>query len=100
MPFAAKKAKKVEETHSSTSTKDRTEEKKEEAKPQPEEQPAAGPWDVLRVCRGASKDEIRRAYRELAKKWHPDRFATEPTEMQDFVATRMQNINRAYDVLV
>ncbi len=31
------------------------------------------PYDILTVARGASQEEIKRAYRRLAKKYHPDR---------------------------
>jgi DnaJ-domain-containing protein 1 len=31
------------------------------------------PWGILGIQRGASMDEIKRAYRRAAQKWHPDK---------------------------
>jgi len=51
-------------------------------------------YDVLGVTRGAADAEIKRNYRKLAMKWHPDKNqnSAEASEM-------FQNIGEAYDVL-
>ena len=36
------------------------------------------PYEVLGIKEGASQDEIKRAYRELAKKYHPDQYGNNP----------------------
>lgn len=50
------------------------------------------PYKVLGVERGASDEEIKKAYRRLAKKYHPD---ANPGDQQ--AARKMQEINAAYD---
>lgn len=52
------------------------------------------PYQILGVSRGASEDEIRQAYRRLAKKYHPD---LNPGDAQ--AAQKMNEINEAYDLL-
>jgi curved DNA-binding protein CbpA len=52
-------------------------------------------YDVLEIDRGASQEEIKRAFRKLAKKYHPD---TNPGNA-DQVATRLKKIMAAYRVL-
>lgn len=50
------------------------------------------PYKVLGVDRNASDDEIKRAYRRLAKKYHPD---LNPDDKE--AAEKMQEVNAAYD---
>jgi curved DNA-binding protein CbpA len=52
---------------------------------------------ILEVARDATPEQIKTAFRRLAKKWHPDRFPDQETKAQ---ATRqMQLINQANDTL-
>lgn len=57
------------------------------------------PWEVLGVSRGATEEEIKKAYRELAKKYHPDRYVNSPEHMKSLAAEKMRDINEAYDIL-
>lgn len=54
----------------------------------------ADPYEVLGIDRNASDDEIKRAYRRLAKQYHPDANPDNPA-----AAKKMQEINAAYDQL-
>lgn len=56
------------------------------------------PYEVLGVPRGASKDRVKAAYRELAKKYHPDNYANSP--LADVANEKMQEINEAYDAII
>lgn len=51
-------------------------------------------YKTLGVSRGASKDEIQKAYRQLAKKYHPDLNPDDKTAKKKF-----QEVQQAYDVL-
>src|SRR5260370_1580430 len=51
-------------------------------------------YDVLGVKRNASEDEIKKAYRKLARQYHPDR---NPGDKQ--AETRFKEVQAAYDVL-
>ena len=52
------------------------------------------PYKVLGISHGASADEVKKAYRALAKKYHPD--VNPSKEAED----RMKEINEAYDMIV
>ena len=55
------------------------------------------PYEVLGVPHGASDEEIKKAYRELARKYHPDNYVNNP--LADLAQEKMKEINEAYDVL-
>lgn len=55
------------------------------------------PYEVLGVREGASKEEIRRAYLELVKKYHPDKYRDNP--LSDLAEEKLKEINEAYNML-
>jgi molecular chaperone DnaJ len=55
------------------------------------------PYEVLGINEGASEDEIKRAYRELVKKYHPDQYRDNPLEK--LAEEKLREINEAYDYL-
>jgi DnaJ-class molecular chaperone len=54
---------------------------------------------VLGVDAHAPEDDIRRAFRRLAKDHHPDRFASAPPEELDRAKKRLAAITAAYHAL-
>jgi preprotein translocase subunit Sec63 len=58
--------------------------------------PRWDPWAVLGVPRGASRDEIARAYREQLKRYHPDRVADLGPELQQVAHRKTVDLQRAY----
>jgi DnaJ-class molecular chaperone len=57
------------------------------------------PREVLGVSATASDDEIRRAFRKLAREVHPDTFATSTPEKQALAERRFREINDAFHEL-
>jgi hypothetical protein len=55
-------------------------------------------YEVLGVSEGASAQELKVAYRDLAKVWHPDRFAHDP-RLQQKAQEKLKEINEAYEQL-
>lgn len=56
------------------------------------------PYQVLGISPDATDDELKRAYRALAKKYHPDNYMN--TEFADIANEKMQAINDAYDTIL
>ena len=60
--------------------------------------PSSGPspHEVLGVDPGASREQIRRAYQEKIRQYHPDRVATLGPELREIAERRSKEINAAY----
>ena len=56
------------------------------------------PYEVLGVSENASDEEIKKAYKELVKKYHPDKYQDNP--LADLAEEKLQEINEAYDILM
>jgi molecular chaperone DnaJ len=56
------------------------------------------PYEVLEINKGATKEEIQKAYRRLVKKYHPDQYRNHP--LQKLAEEKLAEINEAYDYLM
>lgn len=57
------------------------------------------PYAVLELPPDATVEEVRAAYLDQAKIWHPDRYAHEPARLRLKAEERLKAVNAAYDVL-
>ncbi len=55
-------------------------------------------YEILELQPGASREEVKRAYRDLVKIWHPDRFSHDP-RLQQKAQDKLKDINEAYERL-
>ena len=55
------------------------------------------PYSILGVSRDATEDEIKKAYRSLARKYHPDNYAG--SSLADVAEEKMKEVNEAYDAI-
>ena len=53
------------------------------------------PYQALGVSENASDEEIKKAYRDLARKYHPDNYHDNP--LADLAQEKMKEINAAYE---
>ena len=55
------------------------------------------PYQILNISPNASDDEVKKAYRDLARKYHPDNYHDNP--LADLAQEKMKEINAAYDAI-
>ncbi|HEY3449118.1 MAG TPA: J domain-containing protein [Myxococcales bacterium] len=70
------------------------------------EAPSQGPqdalaqaWRALELEPGASREQVREAWRRLALDYHPDKVQTLAVGFREYATLRMQQINEAYEIL-
>ena len=56
------------------------------------------PYEVLGISENATNEEVKNAYKALAKKYHPDNYVDSP--LADMAEERMKEINEAYDEIL
>lgn len=56
------------------------------------------PYEILGISPSATNEEVRSAYRALAKKYHPDNYVDSP--VADLAEEKMKDINWAYDEIL
>ena len=57
------------------------------------------PFDILGVEEGSTDAQIKRAYRKLSLKFHPDRWVNAPADEQSLASTKFMKIAKAYEAL-
>jgi len=55
------------------------------------------PYKILNIPSTATDDEVKHAYRELARKYHPDNYHDNP--LADLAQEKMKEINEAYELI-
>lgn len=55
------------------------------------------PYEILGVHRNSTEEEIKKAYRDLAKKYHPDNYSD--PNMAELAGEKMKEVNEAYEYI-
>ncbi|MBW1723099.1 MAG: J domain-containing protein [Deltaproteobacteria bacterium] len=58
------------------------------------------PREILGVSRNATREEVKRAYRKLASRYHPDKLTHLGEEFRVLAERKFKEIREAYDVLM
>ena len=56
------------------------------------------PYEVLGISPNATNEEVKKAYKELARKYHPDNYVDSP--LADMAEEKMKEVNEAYDEIL
>lgn len=58
----------------------------------------ANPYEVLGISPNATNDEVKKAYRELSRKYHPDSYVDNP--LADLAEEKFKEVQEAYDQIM
>ena len=56
-------------------------------------------YQILGVGKDATDEQIKKAYRKLSLKWHPDKWAVKPESEKKQAEEKFKEISRAYQIL-
>ncbi|MBN2851856.1 MAG: J domain-containing protein [Clostridia bacterium] len=59
---------------------------------------AKNPYSVLGISPGATDEQIKAAYKEMVKKYHPDKY--QQTDLKEVAEEKLSEVNVAYDTIV
>jgi len=57
------------------------------------------PYEILGIEKDVKQEDLKGIYRELIQKWHPDKFETDPEDIQDAAREKFESIQEAYNIL-
>ena len=58
----------------------------------------SNPYEVLGISPNATDDEVKKAYRELSRKYHPDSYVNNP--LADLAEEKFKNVQQAYEQIM
>lgn len=56
------------------------------------------PYEVLGINKNATREDIKKAYKKLVKKYHPDKYVDNP--LRELAEEKLKEINNAYNFLI
>ena len=56
-------------------------------------------YKILEIERSATDDEIKKAYRKMAKKYHPDKVITDNEAIKKGAEEKFKEVQKAYEVI-
>ena len=56
-------------------------------------------YKILEIEQSASDDEVKKAYRKMAKKYHPDRVVTEDEAIKKGAEEKFKQVQKAYETI-
>ena len=57
-------------------------------------------YEILGLSKGASASEIKKAYRKMAKKYHPDKLRGQDPAMIKGAEEKFREVQKAYETLI
>ena len=59
---------------------------------------ASSPYEILGIARNASDEEVKKAYREMSRKYHPDAYVDNP--LADLAEEKFKQVQEAYEEII
>ena len=56
-------------------------------------------YKILEIEKSATDDEIKKAYRKMAKKYHPDRVVTQDEAIKKGAEEKFKQVQKAYETI-